>query len=181
GLDMAGGEDFTFGERPMWTLNGAPAPFAPNLAADRDADRMRARAYAAPPGHRYAAEFLRNWRRAPADADYRIPVERIAAPLLLVSAEDDGLWPSRFGAECIVERMERAGGAAIVRHVSLGGCGHAIGMPNEPRPFSNIAWWSDGYAGVQGGFVDYGGAPDANAAGAREGWREAVAFLRDVL
>ncbi|MEM9705201.1 MAG: acyl-CoA thioester hydrolase/BAAT C-terminal domain-containing protein [Pseudomonadota bacterium] len=181
GFDMSGGEDFSLSHRSMWTLHGDPLPAGHKLALSEDLLAARRSGYSEPPGHQYSNEYLAAWRSVPLGDECEIPVERITAPILLISAEDDQLWPSTYGSDRLIERLHRFGKKEQARHVVLPNCGHAIGMPNEPRPHSNTAFWTDGYSGVDGGFIDNGGSPETNAAGARQGWAEALAFLKSTL
>jgi dienelactone hydrolase len=53
-----------------------------------------------------------------------IPVERIAGPVLLISATRDEMWPSREMADRIVARLHEHGFAHAVEHIPVEG-GHA--------------------------------------------------------
>ncbi|MEM9014308.1 MAG: acyl-CoA thioester hydrolase/BAAT C-terminal domain-containing protein [Pseudomonadota bacterium] len=177
GFDMDGGEDFSASRRAMWTLRDREIAGAPFKEVDAKIRIKRSEKYRARPGYSYADEFFETWRKAGDDSEYHIPVERLAAPLLLVSAGDDRLWPSKMGAERIMRRLDRHSAKIQREHIVLCNAGHAVGMPNEPRPFSDTTFWRDGYSGVDGGFVNMGGAPSTNALAAREGWRVVTAFL----
>lgn len=181
GFDMAAGRDFSATADAMWTLEGKPLAGAAHPPADEARRRRRQRGFAGRHGYRFADEFVELWLQPGIEAHHRIPVERITAPLLLVSGSADGLWPSTLGAERIAAALARAGRASQVEHLCCEGAGHAIGVPNEPRPFSGLAYWTDGYSGVDGGFVRYGGTPSLNAAATRDAWRAAVRFLRSTL
>ncbi|MEO0613250.1 MAG: acyl-CoA thioesterase/bile acid-CoA:amino acid N-acyltransferase family protein [Pseudomonadota bacterium] len=181
GFNMTGGEDFSLTQSAMWTYGQKLIHGAPYINLTDTLLARRENAYDAPPGYRYADEFLLSWKALIPESDFHIPVENLNAPLLLVSAEDDGLWPSAFACEQLMGRLKQRHASFPYDHVCLSGAGHAIGMPNEPRPFSHTAFWRDGYSGVEGGFIDYGGTPSANAAAAREGWRSALSFLQEHL
>lgn len=120
-------------------------------------------------------------RQAPAfvavDADpgsvaaARIPVERIAGPLLLISGTDDGFWPSTAYCERIHAELAGAGHRWPVRHVRNEGAGHAIGFPYVPT--TQIARVHP----VAGVLISGGGTPAANARANRESWQAVLAFL----
>ncbi len=177
GFDMVGGTDFAVIEDPMWTLKGVPVPGAPHLPVTAARQSARERAYSSMPGYRYTAEFRDLWATPGLGKPYGIPIEQVKAPVLLVGAEDDGIWPSAEGAEILLARHQQRGGEATVEAIILPKAGHALGMPNEPRPYSHVAYWQGGYSGVEGGFIDQGGTPETNAKAARDGWAAALRFL----
>ncbi len=180
GFDMAGGEDFSASTTAMWTYAGAPiegVPSAPMTDAIRTA---RARGYARVSGYAYSPEFEQAWAAVGPDSRFAIPVEEIAEPLCIISAEEDALWPSALSGKRLCARRKAAGLADQTTMVSLAKCGHAIGMPNMPRPFSHTSYWSAGYSGVEAGFIAQGGTPATNAVAAREGWGAALSFIDSV-
>jgi dienelactone hydrolase len=62
-----------------------------------------------------------------------IPVERIAGPIFLAGATDDGLWPSARYVRVLVDRLH-AHGRTDVTALVYDGAGHGIGfaVPNVP-------------------------------------------------
>ncbi|MEL7029227.1 MAG: acyl-CoA thioester hydrolase/BAAT C-terminal domain-containing protein, partial [Pseudomonadota bacterium] len=181
GFDMTGGVDFAKTTEAMWTHAGRPYPYLPGGALGPELLEKRRLGLATPPGYRFADEFALRWGEEGVEDRYGLPLEAVNASVLLVSGEDDAIWPSTFGAERIARRWRRLGKRHPLKHVSYAGVGHAIGVPNEPRPFSDIAHWSGGYSGVANGFVAYGGSPAANARAARKAWPEATGFLKSTL
>lgn len=181
GFDMVGGVDFSLMRDAMWTIDGRPVAGAPDEAHTPDRLAARAEAFKSPPGYRFADEFMALWTRKGCEDAYALPAERIEAPILLVSGGDDAIWPSAYAADRLERRLKSLSFGFPVRHVCYPGVGHAIGVPNEPRPFSDIAHWCEGYSGVDNGFVAYGGTPAANAAAARAAWGEATSFLLGAL
>lgn len=118
---------------------------------------------------RPVVNYLYRLRRMPSDAV--IPVERIAAPLLLIAGDDDQLWPSLLMSRAIVERRAKRG-----RHVSdellvYRGAGHLIGKAYMPAGSTRIA----------GGRIETGGTPNANARAQADAWPRVLAFLRKAL
>lgn len=180
GFDMASGEDFSLSSTAMWTVGGAPIDGAPGAPVTPAVRAARTAGYSAPPGYSFSSEFNAGWAAVGPESAYAIPVEKINAPLCCISSSDDALWPSEVGGNAIAARRASHGLSASTQHVVLQGCGHAIGMPNMPRPFAHISHWSGGYSGVTSGFVAQGGSPAANAAGAREGWAAARRFLDEI-
>ena len=160
--------DFT---QPAWRLHGEPLPFLPGrftigsvLGFATAVLRRR------PMGQR------RMFERLTADPERTraatIEVERIRAPLLLVSGGDDQLWPSRRFAEQVVARR-RSHGHTRDRHLDYPDAGHFVcfpyGLPSLPpmtrlRPPGPVT-------------LDFGGTAAANQAAARESWPIILSYL----
>lgn len=92
-----------------------------------------------------------------------IPVERINAPVLLISGRDDDVWPSTYMAEQVVERLRRHDFPHPVTHLAYDDAGHAIGRPHY-RMFPGL-----------------GGTPSGNARARTEHWESMLRFLDDNL
>lgn len=104
-----------------------------------------------------------------------IPVERIACPLLLVSGEDDQMWPSSVFSRLIIERLEEKGSSIARTHLSYPGAGHRIVTPYCPttgsldfHPLAKI-WF------------DFGGNPQADAAASADAWEKTLVFFQEEL
>jgi fermentation-respiration switch protein FrsA (DUF1100 family) len=98
-----------------------------------------------------------------------IPVERIAAPLLLISGQDDQVWPAGAMADAIVARRSTIGRAQGDRHVSYADAGHII---RPPIGATTVLWTERLYSG---------GTPLGQAAAQAGAWQEIVQFLADHL
>lgn len=66
-----------------------------------------------------------------------IEVEKIEAPILLISATADDLWPSTDFADQIVARLEANNFAYEVEHVALEGAGHVV-LPTWQPPLKMV-------------------------------------------
>jgi uncharacterized protein len=101
-----------------------------------------------------------------------IPVEQCGGPVLLLSAEDDALWPSVALAEVAVRRGREHGAAHPVRHRRYPDAGHMFTRPaGFPIPAS-------AEHPVTGELIAYGGTPAGNAHASTDSWAEILAFLR---
>jgi dienelactone hydrolase len=114
-------------------------------------------------------------RLAAASADEmaaaEIPVERCDGPVLLLSAEDDALWPSVALAEVAARRARGHGGAHHVRHLRYPDAGHVFTRPaGFPIPAS-------AEHPITGEVIAYGGSPAGNAHASAASWAEILAFL----
>ena len=134
---------------PSWTLADKPLPFLPYAVA----------AFAKGGVFGLYNEALPNERRF---AGAVIPVERIAAPLLLVCGEADTLWPSCKMADEIAARRaaHRKPAPTILRYPNAG---HGVFGPPPPTAVPALA--------------QLGGTPDGNLAARTDSWPKVLAFL----
>ena len=102
-----------------------------------------------------------------------IPVERIAGPVLLVSATDDQIWPSSLMAKQIMQRLTEHHHAYSDESLCYAGAGHDIQAPYRPTNASVVAG--------PGGSFAFGGDPTAYAFADRDAWNKVLAFLHQSL
>lgn len=104
-----------------------------------------------------------------------IPVENIKGPILLVSGEDDQIWPATLMSEMIMDRLRKHEHPFHDKHCQYKGAGHAISLPDLPReayptkftfPRTRIKY-------------NAGGNSDINAQASKQAWNEATAFLQE--
>ncbi|AXC51319.1 palmitoyl-CoA hydrolase [Paracoccus suum] len=150
---------------PGWTLNGEPLvhQWQDNVTASWEPyDNAR--------HQRRNADAMRTALGDPAAmARARIPVERIAGPVLLISGGDDGAWPSNLYSLIVQSSLLAAGRTA--EWVNTPEAGHSILFPYVPttaiahvHPVSGIA-------------TTMGGTPAANAEANIAAWTAAQSFL----
>ena len=134
---------------PSWTVAGQPVPHL-DVAdtvlmnqAMRDAFRDRGKH---DPYHPHVMHLTRSYATALEDiaaADAAaIPVERISAPLLLLSGSDDEVWPSGAMADTILVRRQGSASATNDFHQHYEGAGHLLRlgcMPTDVTATSGIA------------------------------------------
>ena len=120
------------GSTPAWTHRGEALPYATSFA---DAA---------------------SWDQAV------IPVERIDGPVLLLSAEDDRVWPSAELSEIAMDRLRRAGRSFADEHRRYPGAGHAVLPPYLP---------------TTAGLDFFGGTPEDTAAACADSWPRVLALL----
>jgi len=104
-----------------------------------------------------------------------IPVECIRGPILLISGEDDQMWPSMLFAELIEQRLLEHEYPYWHQHLSYAGAGHKIGLPNLPSTVIQARHQ------VSGIINDYGGTPQGNAQASRQSWQTLLDFLKQHL
>jgi dienelactone hydrolase len=104
-----------------------------------------------------------------------IRVENINGPVLLISAQDDKIWPSAALSEFAMTRFERKGFNHPVEHLSYPGAGHSLGWPNVSTMSTRFKH------PVSGEDQDLGGSPVGTARAREDSWRKMLAFLRNNL
>lgn len=154
-----------------WTLEGAPLPYVPASDAQPTATvdddgvahwRMR-------------AVFLADIEAADADAlaAATIPAEEIAGPVLLLSGDDDQLWPSCVLADIAAARRARSDDVVLCHPEA----GHAsVGVPGWSTVDS-----TEGYLADLDGFLVLGGTAQGNGRALRANDTAVRAFLQRVL
>ncbi|WP_459618264.1 acyl-CoA thioester hydrolase/BAAT C-terminal domain-containing protein [Bordetella sp. 2513F-2] len=164
---VSAGAPGTGRDAQVWTLQGKPLPhlWQDNAHADWNA------AYASEPPYRQSRAFLSATRDAAAFARARIPVERYPGPMMLVSASDDGFWPSTAYAEMVVRQREAAGCAGATLHHVCPGAGHHVHYPYLPATLISKRHAMSGLP------LDAGGTAPANAAANEGSYRAVLDFL----
>jgi dienelactone hydrolase len=100
-----------------------------------------------------------------------IPVERCGGPVLMLSAEDDAMWPSVAMADIAAARAGRHGMRHSVRHLRYPDAGHTATIPaGFPAALASVH-------PVTGGLFAYGGTTAGNAHASASSWGETIEFL----
>lgn len=154
-----------------WTLAGQEIPFASTLSYE-EWDEALASGLAREGSFDWILLPLQNAEYA---AKATIPVERIQGPVLMVSGQDDGMWPSGELTGFAVRRFEKMGFAHRVEHLSYPGAGHSIIWPNAPTTMLKSKH------SVSGEDVDMGGTPEGTAHARQDAWPRVLAFLKNAL
>ena len=138
-----------------WSEGGAPVPFVPY-------DMSRG----------FTSIFMIFQNSLPNVATHPnavIPVERINGPVMLVSGEADGLWPSKMMAGAIVTLLHASHFRHRVDNLSYADAGHMTPTPPALGPSTPAS------IAQMGGTVE--GTDRARAAA----WPAMICFLRDAL
>jgi len=146
---------------PAWTLNGKPVPYMPRpfTAADRELSGR--------------ARFLTRMGDKAAMSHAAIPVERINAPLLMLSAKDDQLWPSDIFAAQVAERLKAHRFKYPVEHYSYDNAGHQMMRPFVPT--SDVRQVRIHPISKRPNMM--GGTPEGQARADEDSWQKVLAFL----
>lgn len=171
GIQQAG-EPGRSRDEPAWRLGGVPLP---NLwKGNPDADVSM---YTTPEIPGMPIRQDNGFRKALANEEFReksaIPVERINGPVLLISAGDDGCWPSELFCRMVENRLLEHGHPWPVEHLANPLAGHEIGFPFVPSrgvvsPHS-----------VSGLVMDFGGEVEINMRASETNWRRVIEFMGD--
>ena len=146
--------------RSSWSLGGVPLPFLacpPDVVPVFTEFGLRTDVF---------CDVSRHGRQE-VDAA-RIPVERSTGPLLLLSGDDDHMWPAASMSDEIVRRMENHGRGDDVTSVVYAGAGHVFLVQDFMPPPGRGA----------GPRFDFGGNFEADNIAGRDAWQRAVSFLR---
>jgi dienelactone hydrolase len=152
-----------------WTYRGKPLTFVPSRDDPAPEQPADGEPIALTPG------FLRALQDRAAVERSAIPVERIQGPILLISGQDDQMWPSSLFADMVVERLAAHHHPYPYQHLSYPGAGHLIGAPYLPtsvlasqHPLSDMVF-------------AYGGNAKDSAFAQADSWPKVLAFLRQRL
>jgi len=139
---------------PAWTYRRTPLPFVTT-----------------------ATSYFSTQYADPADlARATIPVEKINGPVLLISGEDDALWPSTKLAQIAMDRLSQYQHAYPDRHLHYAGAGHLISEPYLPTTALTSY-----YNPAVNATLNVGGNAQGYAAAAADSWPRVLAFLQDSL
>jgi dienelactone hydrolase len=143
-----------------WSLDGKPLPFVGFKVTPEDKEKELK-------GELRSYIELHHISLAQADPalveQASIPVERIKAPLLLISGTLDQTWPADEFCREIVGRLGKARFPYEVKHVSNPDAGHMSFLP---------------YLITANTAAINGGTDQANAAAGSRSWKELLDFLR---
>ena len=104
-----------------------------------------------------------------------IPVENIQCPLLLISGEDDKVWPSTLFSRMVMERLDVKKSAIVRKHLQFPAAGH--GVQNPYWPSSSFPYFHP-RAKV---WSTLGGTAEGNARANEQAWAGVLEFLKTAL
>lgn len=128
-----------------------------------------------PEPRRHADALLTALRDAEAVERARIRVEQIHGPVLLLSAGDDGSWPSSLYGRMVVERLAAHRHPHAFEQLDFEGAGHSIVFPYVPT--TQLVYAHP----VSGRLSTTGGAPAPNAQADEASWAGVLRFLDHAL
>lgn len=154
-------------EGPTWLFQGKPLPHI----WENNKSATWAPFDEGPAPHRHEKAILTALKDTNAIEKARIPVERIQSPIILLSATDDGAWPSSLYSKMIVDRLEQYSFSHDLRWIDTPEGGHSIVFPYIPTTQTTYIH------PVSGRISTNGGSPQANALSNFQSWQEIKDFL----
>lgn len=143
-----------------WTRAGQPLPFLTPIPQSPSPAPL----YRGTPDFLAALQDTRSAAAA-------IPIERSAAAILLLSGDDDQLWPSTFMARQLASRLADHRHPYRVEHLSFPGAGHVLTPGFDP--------YVTEVKHPLGLTLALGGAPEANRLAQEKSWSSVLQFLRE--
>lgn len=158
-------------EGPAWLLDGKPLT---HVWQDNKTATW-APFDEGPSPHRHARAIMTALQDSDAVARARIEVEKIQGPIILLSATDDGAWPSSLYSKMVYDHLHEVGFAHVVQWVDTQDGGHSIVFPYVPT--TQLVYAHP----VSGKINTGGGTPTANAQSDEHTWAAVKDFLRNAV
>ena len=157
-----------------WTYQGRPLPFMGTQDLTPDQQKQAGKILQTAPLS-LTPLFQMQMENRTAVEKASIPVEKINGPILLISGDDDQLWPSTILADMVMERLKRVKRRFPDRHLAYEGAGHFFPLPNLPATVNNLG---DPDTKAE---IALGGDPEHTAAAGADAWARIVEFLHTTL
>jgi len=168
-------EDEKAPPQPAWTYKGKPLPFVSWDETQVEKLERADKAAGAQEPIRYTPIFLKQMSNVAAVKKAAIEVEKINGPVLMVSGDDDQIWPSSLLSEMVMKRLAEHKHPFPDNHLSYPGAGHVFGVPNLPTTVDRML---HPIVHVE---IAFGGNAKDNAAAASDSWPRVLTFLQDSL
>ncbi len=111
--------------------------------------------------------FLARQRNQKDAVHTAIQVENIRCPLLVVSGQDDKIWPSSLYAKQIAERLNENASTIVRKFLDFPHAGHGIISPYDKPIYHPVGkFW-----------CALGGTPEGNQLAYENAWHETFTFL----
>lgn len=152
---------------PAWTLRGQPLPHL--------WENNRTATWApwdeGPEPRRHTLALLTGLQDPDAVERARIRVENIRGPVLVLTASDDGSWPSSLYGHMVMERLAQFKHPYAAQQLDFEGAGHSIVFPFVPT--TQLVYAHP----VSGRLSTTGGSPAINAEADAASWTGVLSFL----
>lgn len=154
-------------EGPTWLLGGKPIPHV----WENNRTATWAPFDEGPSPHRHEKAILTALQDPDAVARARIRVEDIEGPVMLLSATDDGSWPSSLYSKMVQDKLAEVKHPYPVEWLDYENGGHSILFPYVPT--TQLVYAHP----VSGKISTSGGNPKDNARADQESWEGVKKFL----
>lgn len=159
------------GNLPAWIFHGQPLPYMNNDEVRPEEWKQLDKMMQNPPVT-LTPWFKMMLTHKAAVEKATIPVEKINGPVLLVSGNDDHLWPASYFSDQVMARLKRDRRPFFDRHLAYDQVGHFIPIPDYPATVNAVL------IGDVNTELALGGQPKETAAAARDSWKRVDIFLR---
>lgn len=159
-------------EGAAWTFKGEPLPFI-STAGDMQLLTEIQKKAASGEAVNFTPWFESVIRNRDELRDSEIPVEKINGPILLISGQDDKIWPSAQLSEIAVQRLKANGFDHKIMHLTYPDAGHRIGPPFKPTTTLEAVH------PVNGVLMKLGGTAAGNAHACADSWEQLLTFLKE--
>lgn len=160
--------------QPAWTYGGKPLAQVPNRPTP-ELEASNAEFTAREEPLPLTPSFLNDMNQLEDLEAVTIAVERTNGAILLISGEDDQMWPCTLLADRVVDRLKRNDFPHPFRHISYPGAGHMILPPYVPTTVSSYRH------SVNGVLYALGGTPREQHVANVDSWRQVLDFLNENL
>jgi dienelactone hydrolase len=159
-------------EGPAWILNDKPLPFI-SSSGDEKAMAEIQKSIASGEATSFLPMFTSIINDPEAIKGTEIPIENINGNILLISGQDDQLWPSSSMSERAMERLKSNEFKHNFKHLTYPDAGHMIAAPFIPTTISEATH------PINGIFMKLGGTPEGNAYARMDSWQQILKFLEE--
>ncbi len=156
-------------DKPAWTHHGKPVPYITHRPSAEVVVEDPSQPIPLTPA------FLEAMEKKEALEAAAIPVEKINGPILLISGDDDQMWPSSLFSRMVMERLKRFDFGFPYEHASYPGAGHSISTPYIPLSPSH------GIHPVDGRDYAYGGNPKDQSFANADSWNRVLQLFDEYL
>lgn len=157
-------------EQAAWTHRGTPLPFLRNCHTPAEQDEI----FSQEPIP-LAPHFLRLLANPSAVEAVAIPAERTQGPILLISGQDDQMWPSSMMSDMVITRLKQHRYPYPYKHLRYTGAGHYIPFPYLPTTVSQLRHPVDRMV------YALGGNAKGQAVAQADSWAQVLTFLGESL
>jgi dienelactone hydrolase len=162
-------------DKPAWVYRNAAFPYVNIKASVPEIAELVWKQQIRHVPVRFQPLFSKAMNQQEAVRKASIPVEKIQGPILLISGQDDHVWPSTIFAEQIIARLQAQRYSYFYSHVSYPDAGHLLCTPYG-HPFLPPML----YLPVGGLILDGGGKVMEQAQAVVSSWFKILAFLQQV-
>lgn len=120
----------------------------------------------------FKSSYIENLDNSTNLEEATIQVEKTNGPLLIISGEDDQMWPAQRFGKMIMQRLNSFKHPFSDQHFNYPGAGHRISLPYLPT-----AGMQEVYHPRSRAICAYGGNPQGHAHAASQSWAEVRTFL----